>query len=70
MDVNSVSMTFVSTATQGPQRAPEAAEGKAAGPDHGRDVDDGGGIKAATSPAAPNVNLNGHKIGQAVDVKA
>ena len=70
MDVNSVNNTFISTSTQGPQRTPEAAEGGKAGPDRDGDADDGGGIKSATAPAPANVNLQGQKIGQAVDVKA
>lgn len=74
MDVNTVGNTFISTTTQGIQRAPEAAEGGKAGPDRDADADDGGRIKSATSPATPpapaNVNLQGQKIGQAVNVKA
>ncbi len=69
MDVNSVDNTFVTATTQGPKRAPYAAEGGKTGAGRDGDADDGGGIKAATSPAVPNVNLNGQKIGQVVNVK-
>ncbi|MGP1676506.1 MAG: hypothetical protein ACTS8S_01975 [Giesbergeria sp.] len=70
MDVNSVSNTFITATTLGPQRAPEAAEGRKTGPDRDGDADDVGGINATTSSAAANVNLNGQKIGLAIDVKA
>ncbi|MBE0622193.1 MAG: hypothetical protein IH605_16505 [Burkholderiales bacterium] len=69
MDVNSVNNTFVTATTQGLQRAPDAGESGKTGPHRDGDADDGGSIKAATSPAVPNVNLNGQKIGQVVNVK-
>jgi hypothetical protein len=70
MDLSSVSNTFISSSTQAPQRAPEAAEVKKPVPDGNGDAGNGGGTKAVQPPAALAVNTNGEKIGQVVNVTA
>lgn len=70
MSVNSVSNTNVSSSTQALHRAPEASEGRKAGPDNDGDGDDRGGVKAVQPSPAPIVNMNGQTVGRVISVKA
>lgn len=71
MDVNSVSNTFISTATQtNNQTGPEASEVKKTGAGRDGNTDDRSRVQSASPAIGPSVNANGQKIGQVINVKA
>ena len=70
MDLGSVGNTFISTATQATQAAPEAAAAEKANPDRDGRAGDNTGVNAAKAAAGPTTNAKGHEIGQVISTTA
>ena len=69
MSVGSVSGVSGNIPPTALQSTPETAEAKKGGRDNDGDSDDGG-ARAVKAPPSPNVNLNGQKVGQTINVTA
>ena len=70
MDINSVGNTFISTATQATEPAPQATEVRKNGQDRDGDADNRGSVNAVKPETGPTTNTKGQTIGQVISTKA